>query len=480
VDKVCCGFRLGVGASRDGLAVGAPGGVPFVPRWMIAVADEMTNAMREVDGDVDGDVDGVAPIARESGGADICGSGPSPPQALPYQLLRLRGSLRTRQAVAVLTPSSPPPPTVASSAATEGERALGRRLVTAAAAHGMCLNAVLVRDEAAEGGCRPLLLLPTHAGGAGGAGGDVMGIPIADAQIDAQVDAPLGSIIEELSSGLRLRISPLAFFQASTAAAEVLFRTVVELASGDIGRPFPRLVLDVCCGGGVLGLEICRSAAVAGAAHTRVVGIELVASAVRDATANAAANGLVPPAYQVVCARAEHGIEAALASSSAVAGGGGDGGDGGGSGGGSGGDSGGGGGGVSGDAVAIVDPPRTGLAPGVCKALRAAEGVGAVVYVSCNPHGHNLRHDYVVKGGSLSANLRVLCGPRGRGAPFRVSRVVPVDLFPHTPHCELVVLCVREARVPRKSRRQLKAEAEAVAAPPEAVAAPPEAAQEIV
>ena len=70
--------------------------------------------------------------------------------------------------------------------------------------------------------------------------------------------------------------------------------------------------------------------------------------------------------------------------------------------------------------------------------------------------------------------------PRGRGAPFRVSRVVPVDLFPHTPHCELVVLCVREARVPRKSRRQLKAEAEAVAAPPEAVAAPPEAAQEIV
>ena len=40
----------------------------------------------------------------------------------------------------------------------------------------------------------------------------------------------LGSIHEVLQSGLRLRISPTAFFQASVGAADTLFATIVELA----------------------------------------------------------------------------------------------------------------------------------------------------------------------------------------------------------------------------------------------------------
>ena len=79
----------------------------------------------------------------------------------------------------------------------------------------------------------------------------------------------------------------------------------------------------------------------------------------------------------------------------------------------------------------------------MAKALRSASAISRVIFVSCNPHGHTLRHDYVVKGGSLGANLKLLCGKRGRGTPFRVQRLVPVDLFPHTPHVELVVLAVR-------------------------------------
>ena len=54
----------------------------------------------------------------------------------------------------------------------------------------------------------------------------------------------------------------------------------------------------------------------------------------------------------------------------------------------------------------VLDPPRTGLAPSVCKALRAESAIDRIVFVSCNPHGHTLRHDYVVKGGSLAANTR--------------------------------------------------------------------------
>ena len=428
-----CGFRLGAGSGKDGQAVGSPDGVPFVPAWMVAVASEMTAAMRAAD-----ELAGVdeAGIDRADDGAKDNGA----TLPLPYQLLRLRGSLRTHDAVAVLTPASVAPAGVQ---ATSTEVALARRFVAAAAAHGMTLGAVLARDTTAKDGCRALLLLPGT--------GELERLP-------EEEKAPVGSIVEELSSGLRLRVSPLAFFQASTAAAEVLFTTLVELVCERIdsspSRRFPALVLDLCCGGGVLGLEVARAAAAAGAPHTKVVGIELNASAVLDARANAAANGLTDPLYHAMCAKAEIGIDAALAQcrpSDGIAGSG------------TSRDADEGIGGVEG-VVAIVDPPRTGLAPSVCKALRAAEGVGAVVFVSCNPHGHNLRHDYVVKGGSLAANLRVLCAPRGRGAPFRIARIVPVDLFPHTPHCELLVLCVREARAPRKSRRQLRAEAAAAAA----------------
>ena len=59
------------------------------------------------------------------------------------------------------------------------------------------------------------------------------------------------------------------------------------------------------------------------------------------------------------------------------------------------------------EVVAIVDPPRTGLKPSVCAALRAQPRVRRVLFVSCNPHGHNMRFDYTVKGGSLIDNAVV-------------------------------------------------------------------------
>ena len=86
---------------------------------------------------------------------------------------------------------------------------------------------------------------------------------------------------------------------------------------------------------------------------------------------------------------------------------------------------GGGGGGTSTDGrgdeiVAVVDPARTGLKPAVCRALRARADVRRVVFVSCNPHGHNMRWDFTVKNGSLLDNALVLCGPSDDGsAPFR-------------------------------------------------------------
>ena len=84
-------------------------------------------------------------------------------------------------------------------------------------------------------------------------------------------------------------------------------------------------------------------------------------------------------------------------------------------------------------AVAVLDPPRTGLSPSVCRALRASSAVGGVVFVSCNPHGHTLRRDFVLRGGNLAANARILCA-RGPTPPFRLCAAVPVDVSRRHPN----------------------------------------------
>ncbi|XP_027346879.1 zinc finger CCCH domain-containing protein 24 isoform X2 [Abrus precatorius] len=110
--------------------------------------------------------------------------------------------------------------------------------------------------------------------------------------------------------------------------------------------------------------------------------------------------------------------------------------------------------------VAIVDPPRAGLHPTVIKALRTHPRLRRLVYISCNPE-------------SLVANAIELCTPspikvekgnkdnrgwrnrssaglarhRAKSMPiseaFQPIKAIPVDLFPHTQHCELVMLLER-------------------------------------
>ena len=75
--------------------------------------------------------------------------------------------------------------------------------------------------------------------------------------------------------------------------------------------------------------------------------------------------------------------------------------------------------------VVVVDPPRAGLAG---RALRRLGRIGAprIVYVSCNPT-------------TLAGNLKELGGEWG----YRLERVRPVDMFPHTPHVEAVALLTK-------------------------------------
>ena len=205
-----------------------------------------------------------------------------------------------------------------------------------------------------------------------------------------------GAYVERVGP-LRFRVSAGAFFQTNSAACEILFDAVAAFAS-ECGAP-PARVLDACCGGGALGLWLAHRGA------ARVDGVELCGAACDDAAHNAALNGL---AMRVTRARVEDALPGLLA-------------------------------GDGGDLVVVLDPPRTGLNPSVAKALRREPRVTRVVLVSCNPCGMHLRIDYVVKGGSLGNTARLLCKAGGQTQPFKLTRAAPVDLFPHTPHCELVL-----------------------------------------
>ena len=78
------------------------------------------------------------------------------------------------------------------------------------------------------------------------------------------------------------------------------------------------------------------------------------------------------------------------------------------------------------DAI-VIDPPRKGCEPQVLDAI-AESGVSRVVYVSCNPS-------------TLARDAKLLC-EKG----YRIKHVQPVDMFPHTHHCETVCLLYHQKK----------------------------------
>jgi len=76
------------------------------------------------------------------------------------------------------------------------------------------------------------------------------------------------------------------------------------------------------------------------------------------------------------------------------------------------------------DAI-VVDPPRTGLHPKVVEEILSL-APARIVYVSCNP-------------ATQARDVKLLCAEQ-----YRLVRLRPVDMFPHTYHIENVaLLCLR-------------------------------------
>ncbi|XP_041866673.1 tRNA (uracil(54)-C(5))-methyltransferase homolog-B [Melanotaenia boesemani] len=209
-------------------------------------------------------------------------------------------------------------------------------------------------------------------------------------------------IYEEVM-GFKFRISADAFFQVNQAAAEVLYGTV-----GDLCVPITKeegqmktggTLLDVCCGTGAIGITLSPRV-------DRIIGIELIEQAVEDAVHNAALNNALN--CEFIPGKAEVVLPSLMSQFSPTGGG----------------------------LTAVVNPSRAGLHHRVVQALRNQPAIRRLVYVSCKPDGEAMR------------NFRELCctpDPQKKllGEAFSPTLAVPVDLFPHTPHCELVLLFER-------------------------------------
>ena len=201
------------------------------------------------------------------------------------------------------------------------------------------------------------------------------------------------SLTETLMDGrLTFEISPRSFFQVNVDAAEKLYRTCVRLA--DL-TPDRSVLLDVCCGTGTIGLCMAEQC-------WKVVGVDIVEEAVENARKNAATNGVLNTEYHA--GKAEHLLPDLLKRVEDAK-----------------------------EVVAVVDPPRAGLHIKAVTALRTATNIQRLVYVSCDAN-------------AAFQSLVALARPPSntyRGDPFVPKRIVPVDLFPHTRHFELVILFER-------------------------------------
>jgi 23S rRNA (uracil1939-C5)-methyltransferase len=197
--------------------------------------------------------------------------------------------------------------------------------------------------------------------------------------------------IEEEMEGLRFRIGPKSFYQTNSRQAYNLYKVAREFA----GLTGNELVYDLYTGTGTIANFVARQA-------RKVVGIEYVEDAIKDAKLNAEVNGLNNTLFfagdmkDVLTADfiAEHGRPD----------------------------------------VMIVDPPRAGMHADVVKVILDAEPE-RIVYVSCNP-------------ATQARDLAML------DEKYIVTNVRPVDMFPHTHHVENVVRLVRRSEPKTKDSQE--------------------------
>ncbi len=195
------------------------------------------------------------------------------------------------------------------------------------------------------------------------------------ADLDIQLHSGRAYIEEEME-GLRFRIGPKSFYQTNSHQAYNLYKVAREYA----GLTGKELVYDLYTGTGTIANFVAPQA-------RKVIGIEYVEDAIRDAKLNAEVNRLANTDFYA------GDMKDVLTDEFVAAHGHPD--------------------------VMIVDPPRAGMHADVVNVILNAEP-SRIVYVSCNP-------------ATQARDIALL------DAKYRVTAIRPVDMFPHTHHVENVV-----------------------------------------
>jgi 23S rRNA (uracil1939-C5)-methyltransferase len=193
--------------------------------------------------------------------------------------------------------------------------------------------------------------------------------------LEPQVLSGPGFVIEKMED-FQFKIGPKSFFQTNTRQGEKLYR---------VARDFAQLsgnetVYDLYCGTGSIGIFVSKLA-------NKIIGVETVDEAVEDARENASLNGIAHAQFfagDVIRVCNDEFFKR-----------------------------------YGKPDVIITDPPRAGMHE---KLVRKILDIAApiVVYVSCNP-------------ATQARDLAIL------DEGYQVTRVQPVDMFPHTLHIENVV-----------------------------------------
>lgn len=186
-------------------------------------------------------------------------------------------------------------------------------------------------------------------------------------------------ILEEME-GLKFKIGPKSFYQTNSEQAYELYKVAREFAGFKGGE----VVYDLYTGTGTIANFVARNV-------KKVVGIEYVPEAIEDAHVNSELNGIENTSFfagdmkKILNSEfiARHGKPD----------------------------------------VIITDPPRAGMDEDVVKTILEA-APERLVYVSCNP-------------GTQARDLALM------DEAYQVTKIQPVDMFPHTHHVENVVLLER-------------------------------------
>lgn len=189
--------------------------------------------------------------------------------------------------------------------------------------------------------------------------------------------------------GCEFDISPTAFYQTNPQQTELLYQLAIDgmdLQQGDV-------LMDAYCGSGTIGLCAAKDAQDKGAG-IMLLGVERNPAGIADARRNAELNGLTRNAWFMADDATDYILDAADNNERVD--------------------------------VLSIDPPRAGSTPEFLEAACALKP-RRITYISCNPVTQERDLHQLLDGG------------------YRLLKITPVDMFPHTDHTETVAVLSRKS-----------------------------------